>query len=117
MRSVGLVRLVLMFVAPLIVAAAVATGYAQRPSEAEAAFQAYLWLGGSPADLCGGHAAGHQHCDGCQASPPALQPAAHLQRPGPVILAAAGETPREAPAIEARRDAASPRGPPGWANA
>lgn len=108
-------RLVLLLIiAPVLLAAAMVTGYAERPSADETAFQAYLLLGGNAADLCGdGHALEHDHCAGCQTSTPSL--------------AAVGDTlkfdarpaqPTEFVLAQGRSGgfrilAASPRGPPG----
>ena len=115
MRGARLARLVLALVAPLFLAAALSAGYAQRPSAAEAGYQAYLLLGGDPAGLCGGgHPSGHDHCDGCQSAPPGLA-AARAELSGGVLPLPAPDAPAAPTATRSERLAAAPaRGPPGW---
>lgn len=109
-----LARLVLLLVAPTLVAAALAAGYAQRPAADAAALQVYLLLGGDLADLCGeGHASGHEHCSGCQ--PPTLSLAGADDvpgcRPAPAASLGVRVAARTTEGIEFL--GASPRGPPG----
>lgn len=118
MRDARRSRLVLALAAPLLLAAAIAAGYAQRPSEADAGLEAYLLLGGDPAGLCGGdHAPGHAHCDGCQSMPPVLLAPSAAPSAGTLRLAAAGMPVAVAVAGSSWRSAAAPRGPPGRGSA
>jgi hypothetical protein len=114
MRGASLARLVLALAAPLFLAAALSAGYAQRPSAAEAGYRAYLLIGGDPAGLCGGgHPAGHDHCNGCQAAPPALAAEPGALPAGPLHLAAPDMPAEPTAARSERLAAAPPRGPPG----
>lgn len=113
MRGAVLSRLVLALAGPAFLLAALATGFAQRPSAVETAYVTYLWLGGDPSDLCGGHGPDHLHCPACQ--PPGTGVAAAVA--GIVRLAlpvrAAAETVASTPAPARRILRAEARGPPG----
>lgn len=101
--------------AACLVLAAVVAGYAARPSQADAAFDTYLALGGDPAGLCGGapHHGG-PHCDGCQLGAPALAGAAANLLPARADgWQAASFILRDDVTLWQHWPAAPPRGPPG----
>lgn len=114
MRGTALSRLVLVLTGPVLLLAAVASGFSQRPSAAETAYAAYLWLGGDPVDLCGGHGPDHLHCDACQPAGPATVPdAAAMPRLAVALHAVlAPESADRAPVWRVLR--ADARGPPAF---
>lgn len=106
-------RLVLLVVVPVIVATALVTGYAKRPTADAIAFEVYLFLGGDAAELCGdGRAGEHDHCASCV--PQTLALAAGNDGPEPDAVPA---QPTEFSVAEGRSGSlpvlsAAPRGPP-----